>query len=478
MKRLLITALLGVCCIPLCLAQAPTPAPLPAKIAKVMKAHRIARDDVSLLVQAVDEDQPRLALNLDTPRNPASTVKLITSWTALDLLGPTHTWQTRIYALGPISNGVLNGDLLIKGYGDPFLVLEDFWKMLGELRRAGVQEINGDLLLDNSAFDVVEQDPAAFDGSGFRLYNTLPAALMVNFQALNFYFRADTAAGKVRIAAEPKLPNLKITNKVKLTSGACRGKAPTIILQQADPADPDHVLFTGDMPLACRNYHIGRSAMTPQSYTYGVFKLLWQQWGGSITGTWREARLSGKRRPLVNWRSRPLAEVLRPLNKWSNNLMTRMLLYTIGTTQYPAPVSRAQGAQALVDHLRSRGFDVDGLVIDNGSGLSRDTRISARLMGDVLRRAWFEPTMPEFVASLAIAGKDGTMRKRFRRGRENGRMHVKTGSIDAVSAIGGYVHTAAGRTFVVTMLANRKGVNYGIGKDLQNAVLAWAFAQQ
>ncbi len=451
---------------------------LPKSIAAVMRVHKIPAEAVSILVQAVDEDQPRLALNLDVPRNPASTIKLATTWTALDLLGPTYTWPTRFYALGPISNGVLKGDLLIRGYGDPYLVLEDFWSMLGELRRAGIRDIEGDLLLDNSRFEVIENDPAAFDGQGSRLYNVLPSALMVNFKSIEFDFLTDAANGKVHISTKPELANLTITNQVKLTTGPCRGNAPLIIMDHAGPDAPDHVIFSGKMPQSCGHYRIARTAMTPQSYTYGVFKSLWQQWGGTISGGYREARLPSKRRPILTMRSRHLGEVLRPLNKWSNNLMTRMLLYSIGETRYPIPVSRAQGAAAMREHLESRGLDVTDLLIDNGSGLSRDTRVTARFMGALLKLAWFEPTMPEFLASLSIAGKDGTARKRFRGGKQSGRMHLKTGSLEAVSAIGGYVHTPRGRTFIVSMMANRKGVNYGIGKDLQDAILAWAYTQE
>ncbi len=452
-------------------------ADLPEPIARILRVHKIPADGVSIVVQAVDEDAPRLSFNADVARNPASVVKLVTTWTALDILGPTHTWPTRAYALGPLENGVLKGDLLLRGYGDPYLVLEDFWKMLGDLRRRGVRDIEGDLVLDDSLFAIDEHDPAAFDGDGFRLYNVLPSALMINFKAIDFILDPDPATGRVRITTVPELPNLTITNNVRLVKGACRGNAPKIFMALAAPETPDHVVFSGEMPFSCRHYQLGRSAMTADSYTFGVFRTLWEQWGGTIAGGYRRGTLPGKRRPLLTWRSRHLAEVIRPLNKWSNNLMTRMLLYAIGESRFPPPISRAQGAQALREHLEGRGLDTSQLIVDNGSGLSRDTRLTAHFLTDLLRLAWFEPTMPEFVASLSIAGKDGTARKRFRGAREAGRMHVKTGSLDSVSAIGGYVHAPDGRTFAVAVLANARGVNYGIGKDLQDAVLAWAFRQ-
>ena len=446
---------------------------LPDSVKRVMKAHRIKQDNVSIVVQAIDEPAPRIELNAEEPRNPASTVKLVTTWTALDLLGPTHVWDTEVYALGPITNGTLDGDLLIKGHGDPYLVLEDMWKMLGQLRQRGLREIKGDLVLDDSHFDVTESDPADFDGEGFRLYNVLPSALMVNFKSIDFIIDPQAQGGSASITTEPALPNLHIESRIKLTSGACRGSSPAIHMRFAAPDMADQLVFSGKLPATCRHYRLSRTAMTPQSYAYGVFLNLWSQWGGSIDGGFRQAALTKKRRPLLVWHSRHLAELIRPLNKWSNNVMTRMLLYTIGETQYPAPVTRAQGVSALTEHLASRGLDTSHLVIDNGSGLSRDTRLTATFMNSLLRLAWAEPTMPEFVSSLSIAGRDGTLRKRFRRGKGRGRMHLKTGSLDNVATIAGYVHAPAGKTFTVTVLINGPSVNYGSGRDVQDAVLNW-----
>ncbi|MEX2480429.1 MAG: D-alanyl-D-alanine carboxypeptidase/D-alanyl-D-alanine-endopeptidase [Gammaproteobacteria bacterium] len=453
-------------------------AELPQSITRVLTQHKIPSDALSVMVQAVNEDEPRLALNVDVPRNPASTAKLITTWVALDLFGPTHTWTTRLYALGPIENGVLHGDLLIKGFGDPYLVLEDFWKMLGELRRTGLREIRGRLLIDDSHFAIDETDSTAFDGQAFRLYNTLPSALVVNFQSVEFILDPDAARGRVQITTVPELPNLEITNDIKLSKGACRGNAPKIAMMQAGPATPDHLVFGGTMPFSCRHYRIARSVMTPESYAYGVFDTLWRQWGGRIEGGHARARVPAGKEPLLSWRSRHLGEILAPLNKWSNNLMTRMLLYSIAESRYPAPVTRVQGREVLRDHLASRGLDTRTLVIDNGSGLSRDSRVTARFMLSLLALAWSEPTMPEFISSLSIVGQDGTTRRRFRGAEEAGRMHLKTGSLDKVSAISGYVHTPGGRTFMVSMMLNYLGANWGIGTEIQNALLAWTYRQE
>jgi D-alanyl-D-alanine carboxypeptidase/D-alanyl-D-alanine-endopeptidase (penicillin-binding protein 4) len=452
-------------------------AELPAEIEKVLARHKIPADAVSLMVQAVDEDTPRLALNVDVPRNPASTEKLVTTWVALDLLGPTHVWPTSVYALGPVKDGVLEGDLLIKGTGDPYFVLEDLWAMLGQLRRSGIHHITGDLLIDDSLFADEGEDPAAFDGQGDRLYNVLPNAWLVNFKSIDFAFDVDRRSGRLAISTIPALANLEVVNHVKLTDEPCRGNALQIVMRRPDPADMSRVEFAGRMPASCRHFQLPRSIMTPGAYAYGAFRTVWAQWGGTIDGSYRRAVAPPGATPRLTWESRHLAEVIRPLNKWSNNVMARMLLLAIGGTRFPPPLTRAHGQTALIEHLASRGFDTTGLVIENGSGLSRHSRITARFMVDLLRRAWAEPTMPEFMASLSIVGKDGTTRRRLRDGPEAARMHLKTGSLANVSAVSGYVHAAGGKTFAVCVFTNYRNANYGIGTAVQDALLRWAFHQ-
>ena len=456
---------------------APSDAALPTKIQRIVDGYKLPLDTIGIVVQAVDEDTPRLALNVDIPMNPASAIKLVTTWTALDILGPTHTWRTRVYAMGPIEDGVLKGDLLLKGYGDPYLVIEEFWKLVGEIRRLGIKDIEGDLIVDDSLFEIDGDDPAAFDGEAFRLYNVLPSALMVNFKSFDFVLRTNAARNKVNIETTPALPNLKITNRIKLVSGPCRGKAIRLIMDVADPATADHVIFSGRLPLTCRRYKLSRSALTPDAYAYGAFKMLWQQWGGTMQGGFGKGTAPKGTRPLLTWRSRQLGEIIRPLNKWSNNVMTRSLLYTIGETRYNPPITREQGAAALSEHLAKRGLDTSALVIDNGSGLSRNTRVTARFMVDLLDLAWHSPTMPEYISSLSIAGKDGTMRRRFRGRAESGRMHLKTGRLDDVVAIAGFVYAKSGKTFMVCMLANHRNVHRGPGNELQEALLSWTFRQ-
>ncbi len=460
-----------------CLSVAAGVEQIPVSVRKIIDAYEIPNSSLSMVVQDVSSATPLLNVNPKIPRNPASSIKLLTTFVALDVLGPTYTWPTELYALGPIKDGVLDGDLVMKGYGDPYLVVEEFWKMLGILRSRGIETINGDLVIDDSHFAIPDLDPAAFDRQPYRLYNVIPNAALVNFNAVEFQFAPAGDGRTVRIRTHPALPNLNITNHLSIKKGPCRGYHFGIKMDIPDPAPADRVVFSGSFPSACRSYSMHRSVLQPASYAFGTFQQLWGHWGGTISGGFREGLAPPKKRPLVVWRSPPLAEILRAVNKWSNNVMTRLLLYSLAVSKFDPPVTKEQGIEVLREYLKQSGLDDADLAIDNGAGLSRDTRITTELMNGLLRHAYRDPYMPEFIASMSINGLDGTTRRRFRGQPEAGRMHLKTGRLDDVVAIAGYVVAASGTTYTVVLLLNHNNVHRGPGIEIQNALLKWVHRQ-
>jgi D-alanyl-D-alanine carboxypeptidase/D-alanyl-D-alanine-endopeptidase (penicillin-binding protein 4) len=448
-------------------------AELPPPLARVLRSHQLPDSAVSVLVQPVDARTPVLAHGIDTPRNPASTIKLVTSFVALDVLGPTHRWRTEAYTLGPIRDGVLEGDLLLKGYGDPWLIEEEWWKFAGQVRRQGLRHVRGRLLIDDSHWTAPARDAGSFDGQPFRLYNVQPNALMVNFKAFSFDFSPH--GGAVRITSNPAMPNLEIVNELRLVQGRCPGVVAAVKMAQPDPGNADRIVFRGDYPAACGTQSLPRSAMEPASYAYGLFRQYWAQWGGSLDGGVARATRPAGAKPFATRWSPPLAEVIRPLNKWSNNVMADALLYALAAKAGPPPLTPAMGAGVVRDWFVRQGLPVEGFVMENGSGLSRQSRISARQLSGLLLRAAQGPTMPEFMASLSLSGLDGTMHRRFRNGPERGRMHLKTGHLNEVAAVAGYVLAANGRRYVVTLFVNHPAANRGGGSALIDALLAWTY---
>jgi D-alanyl-D-alanine carboxypeptidase/D-alanyl-D-alanine-endopeptidase (penicillin-binding protein 4) len=180
-------------------------------------------------------------------------------------------------------------------------------------------------------------------------------------------------------------------------------------------------------------------------------------------------------RPLLTFDSLTVGEIIRLTNKFSNNLMARHLLLTVGKERFGAPATLEKGAAAVADWSRERGFDIQGLEIDNGSGLSRTTRISVLQMAKILAAALHSRFAPEFMQSLPLAGMDGTLRSRMK-GVPQGSVRLKTGHIDAVSGVAGYVTTPGGKTYVLVSLVNHLRADEGAAEPLHAALVAWILA--
>ncbi|MFL2546390.1 MAG: D-alanyl-D-alanine carboxypeptidase/D-alanyl-D-alanine-endopeptidase [Candidatus Rariloculaceae bacterium] len=446
---------------------------LPERLQRIISGHDIPVENLSLLVQAVDADAPTISHFPETPRNPASTIKLLTTWVALAELGPTYSWPTEVYLLGGWDGRQLSGDLGIKGYGDPSLVTEELWKLLRALRRIGLEEIDGDLVIDASFFSGNDGDPGAFDRQPYRSYNVLPDAFLVNYKAVRFQFLEDPQGRGVLITADPLPSNLTIRNEIDLVDGPCRGFQAGVSFDLRDPESGGTAIFSGRFPAACSPYGMTRSVLQHDTYAYGVFDTLWQQLGGRLRGRLRRDVIAEDLEPALTWRSPPLAEIIRSINKFSNNVMTRQLLYTMSAELLGPPGTEAGGIEVISNYLQEQDLDPATLVIDNGAGLSRETRISAQLLADVLLLAARSRHSPEYLASLSLGGLDGTTRNRFRGGGVAGSMHVKTGRLDHVSALAGYVHSASGDSYVVVAMLNSPDVHRGPGEELQEALVRW-----
>jgi D-alanyl-D-alanine carboxypeptidase/D-alanyl-D-alanine-endopeptidase (penicillin-binding protein 4) len=452
-------------------------AELPPGIQRVLTGHAISADDVSIIVQAVDSSEPVLSHLPDATRSPASVMKIVTTWSALEYLGPAYTWPTEVYFLGNFDGEKLDGDLALKGYGDPYLVVEEVWKLLRSLRRYGLKEITGDLVLDDTHFLIDDPDPGVFDGMPYRTYNVVPNALLMNFKAVQFQFSPDPTHGRVNVATDPVLANLRIQSNLKLGEGPCVGYQAGIAFNHADPESLANVVLDGEFSRRCNVYGFARTVLQHDTFALGMFESLWREVGGEFDGEVRKAQLPPDAVPALVWEGKPLGEVIRSINKNSNNVMTRQLVYTLGAERVGAPGTRANGIAAIRELLVGRGISADSLMLQNGAGLSRDERASMRLFVDLLRAAHASPYAPEFIASLSLGGLDGTTRGRFDAAPSQGVMHLKTGRLDHVSAVAGYVHAANGRTYVVAVVMNAEDAHRGPGQELEEAVLRFALEQ-
>jgi D-alanyl-D-alanine carboxypeptidase/D-alanyl-D-alanine-endopeptidase (penicillin-binding protein 4) len=446
---------------------------LPVGVRSALNIRQVPEDTLSVHIADVETGEVVLEYMAATPRNPASTMKLLTTLVALDTLGPAYRWKTDVYALGEIKNGRLEGDLLLKGYGDPFLVTERFWQMLRSIRRAGIDEISGDLLIDDSYFDIGAYDPGAFDKQPLRAYNVAPNALLTNFKVVRYWFEPNGQSVKVII--DPPLDNLRVTNQLRVTPGSCRGYQRGIAV--SGNGRDDEVTFSGRFPGGCERYAMDRAVLSHNEFTYGLFRSLWSESGGRFDGAWENTVVAEDKEPLLSFESLPLFEMIARVNKHSNNVMARQVLYTLSSEVLGPPGTEAGGRDVIAKWLAAKDLEPSELALENGAGLSRESRITAADMAALLQFAWVQPYMPEYLASMSLTGLDGTLSRRFGDSDLVGKAHLKTGSLDHVTAIAGYVQARSGRRFTLVVMQNYEDIHRGPGEEVQEALLRWLYEQ-
>ena len=472
--RITLLASLLLACAPPLAAQ--DEARLPGDVQRVLAERRVPESSLSVYVREVGAAAPMVSHNAAVPRNPASTMKVLTTYAALELLGPAYTWRTRAWAAGPVRDQVLDGSLVIEGGGDPFMTADRWWGFVNGLRQAGVERISGDVVIDNTLFAHQGDDRGAFDNRPYRAYNVLPDALMVNFQTVNVSVVPDAAAGTARVRVYPWPANLAVDNEVRLQRGACRGGGGLVVASPEGPTG-GRLAVTGNFHAGCAPVALTRAVMRAPEFAYGTFRTFWQQSGGSLEGGLRMGTVPAGATLLYTHDSLTLAEVIRLVNKFSSNVMARHLLLTVAAEKAGRPATTAAGQRVLAEFLASRGIAIPELVIENGSGLSRVERITAAGLAEVLLDAWRSPYTAEFQASLPVAAVDGTLRRRFRTPGIEGRVRMKTGNLQDVSALAGYVTSASGRSYVAVILLNHAGADTGDGIAVQAALVDWLFAR-
>ncbi|MCQ4313380.1 D-alanyl-D-alanine carboxypeptidase/D-alanyl-D-alanine-endopeptidase [Pseudomonas stutzeri] len=427
---------------------------LPPRVAQALKANKIESSALSVVMLPLNSNASPTFVNADVSVNPASTMKLITTYAALELLGPDHEWKTEFHADGPIENGTLNGNLYLKGGGDPKLNMEKLWLLLRDLRANGVQTVTGDLVLDRSHF--VQPTLPVFDDDGNdknKPFLVGPDSLLINLKALRFIARND--GGKVNVVVEPPIAAVRVDNRIQaLPKAKCPGW-PDIRYNPIKDADGVTVVVTGKLPAGCSGQTY-LSLLDHQQYAAGAVRAIWKELGGSILGTDRVAQVPKDARMIARAYSPDLVEIIRDINKYSNNTMARQLFLSLGAEfRNEADADDAKAAQRVIRQwLAKKGLISPHLVMENGSGLSRAERVSARELASLLQAAWQSPYAAEFISSMPLAAIDGTMRKRLRNTGVAGKAHIKTGTLNTVRAIAGYSRDNDGNTWAVVAILN------------------------
>jgi len=441
---------------------------LPPDVESALVRAKVPREAVTLLVADADGARPpRLAWRTQVPVNPASIMKLVTTYAGLDLLGPAFTWNTPVYVDGPIRNGVLEGNLYLRGQGDPKLVVERLWLLLRRVQGLGIHTIAGDIVLDRSAFEAIDADPNAFDGEGLRPYNASPEALLINFKSVVMTFVPNRAMSTAQVSFDPYLQGVAMQATVPLSAGECGDWRATLA---ADVADPARMRFAGSYPTACGEKTWAVAYADPRGYAARAIGGLWAEMGSQLKGQVRDGRVPAELKPAFEISSPPLAEVIRDINKYSNNVMAQQLFLTLGLQQKKNGSLEASRTTMRQWWNNRIGTGEGQPVFDNGSGLSRDERITAGELGKMLQVAWRSPVMPELMSSLPASGVDGTLKRRALR--SGGAAHLKTGTLRDAAGVAGYVHGASGRRYVLVAIANHG--NAAAARPAFDALVDWA----
>jgi len=462
---------------------------LPLSVREALRHARISLNDVGIVVREVNSAAPLIQVNANQSMNPASTMKLLTTYAALELLGPAYTWRTEAYLDGNITEGVLKGNLFIKGYGNPKMNAEHLWLWLRELRNRGLHDIDGDLILDHTAFSVPENDPSAFDKDPARAYNVGPDALLLNFNAVRLRFIP--SAGKINIFTEPPLAGYTIENRLTLKNQHnCGGWDENLQIQLLPPSKIIRV--QGIYPLPCGERAKHFNLLSHTNYFDAVFRSVWQEMGGTLHGKTIDGVLPESAILYATSYSQPLSEIIRDINKYSNNVMARQVFLSLSLNQevpsknLPAsdiqsnpsatsnktvPASIEMSEVVLRNWITQKGFDFPELVLENGAGLSRKERISPINLSLLLQDIQLNPYSSEIEASLPIAGIDGTMRRRHDNCPVTTHAHLKTGSLEGVKSIAGYLQSRSGKQWIMVFIINNP--NASQGQRAQDELIEW-----
>lgn len=423
---------------------------LPPEVETAFSAAGVPNEAIAIVVEKLDQPHSGRRLvshNPALPMNPASVMKLFTTGAALDLLGPAKTWSTEFRTITTPVDGVLDGLLYLKGSGAPNLTMEQFWVLLRQLRLRGVRDIRGNLALDRSLFALPPHNPAAFDGKPLSPYNTGADALLVNFNALTLLLMPDEAHHRVSVLLETPDAKLTINNRLLPVAGDCGNWYEQVTVK----VEESTLQLSGPYPKGCGERKINLSPIVGNAHVEGLFRALWSELGGTLSGEVVSGVAPHDSSVIAAQDSAALVEVVRDINKFSNNVMARQLFLALSADTPPATYEKS--AASLRAWLTGKGMSAPELVIENGAGLSRNDRASADTLAALLRSIWQSPTMPEMMASLPIAGEDGTMKKRGN-GEGRGRAHLKTGYLEGVRALAGYLLDLRGERWLLVVMVN------------------------
>lgn len=388
--------------------------------------------------------------NADEGFNPASNMKLLTSAAALDAWGPAYTFETKLYGRAA-KNGVIPGPLFVKGEGDAFLLFEDFISWAGQLKLKGIERIEGGIVIDDSIFDGSYLPPGFGQKDEDASYRSPIGAVTVNFNAVTVIATPASQAGsRPETRMYPPNEYVTIDNRAKTVSGYGRRLT---FKSEPDGDGGTKIIVEGKIGKGASEMRSRLRIDHPPGFAGSVLEKVLGMVGISVDGPIRTGKVNGDLKAIVSHRSQPLSYIVLAMNKWSNNFMAEQLLRTLGAKNGEASTWEASRKQ-LHAFLEKAGLQTDAIKLKNGSGLYDGNEVPPREFVRLLTYMRDHSAGPEFVSSLAVAGRDGTLKDRMEGSQTAGNVRGKTGTLNKVSALSGYVTTRSGRPVAFSVILN------------------------
>ncbi len=445
---------------------------LPSGIESIIKKSGIPKNDISIYIKETSTNKVLASLYADKTRVPASVIKVLTTYASVLKLGFNYRFPTKIYTSGTLVKGVLTGDLIIKGFGDPTLSFSDLKTIVAKIKTKGIKKITGHIVIDRSYFRVGTKNSSGFDENLYSPYNAMPDAMMFNERVSTIC----VTPKKNNVSKKVPDYSYKIINKLDFVNKPCRGKYVWPRVRIDKKLTTPRIFLRGKISKKCGQQNICKVITKPYKSFYYALKERLKTVGISVDGNMRLRKVPSNAKLLFTHYSRSLEKIIAKTAKKSNNLYARHLLLYLGAKMYGAPGSLFKGRKAIVNILKNKGALSKGLLkIDNGSGLSRSAKISAKILANMYDNA-YKRYGNRWMTTLSIAGVDGTIRKRFRGTTVKNRAWMKTGTLKRVKNIGGYVKSKSGKLYTTVILVNTKKGNWR-ASALQNNIMKWIVKQ-
>ncbi len=436
--------------------------PLPAAVVQALNQVGLPAESLSVMALPLGHRERPFEYQARRSMQPGSAMKLVTSIVALEQLGPNHRGFTELRSAAPLQAGTLQGDLVLLGGGDAEFGVPQLWALLLDLRQAGVRQIVGDLIVDRSRYQPARLDLGvpAFDDAPEFPYNVIPDALHLAGSLLPLHFSSQGAA--VVASTVPPLAGIEFDSRMTLNDARCTDWDEHWQSAQVTQNNGiSRITLNGAFPRGC-SLRADLQLIDRAELTERLFRSLWQGLGGSWAGRAREQAAPADTRVLVRREARPWGELLRQVNKQSDNAWTRLLFLELGVAASGSGTPTLQAADAAVRRwFQQHRIPDEGLVLDNGSGLSRSERISPWQLAQMLKVAWAGPNAADLVMSLPTVGVDGTMRNRLKNSPATGWARLKTGTLRNVVALAGYTRDAQGRPWALVTMINHEQASRG-----------------